>query len=484
MHFFPSREIFLQIGDSIMIRWYAVCILTGAILTYLLAKRQGIKAGYDSEVFDDILIGALAFGILGARLWYCLFYDAKGYFSNPLSIFQIWDGGLAIQGGLFGGALFILIYCRNKNFSFWHLADIILPWVLIGQAFGRWGNFANQECYGNIVDESYYDGILSFLKEGMYINGAYRQPMFFYESVLCLLGLILIQLYRRYSKTDRGCGLFAYLAWYGAIRFWIESQRTDSLMIGNLRTAQIISVIFLIIGIAGLLGAFKKMIDSDKPVVIFDLDGTLLDTKPAIEASFEHVFSEYLPNKVFTAEEKAGFMGPTLEQTFRKYLPDGNIEELVQKYREHNRKMQSKMVKAFPHAKELLDYLKDNGYRYCIASSKTSEIIRLGLQATGLDGYFDTIVGVEEIENPKPDKEVIVKGYQALNGRLDNAIYVGDVESDVEAARNAGVYSIAYVTDPLKKQAIEASKPNRIINDLAEIKEILKEDHRWTNNLM
>ncbi|MBQ1625552.1 MAG: prolipoprotein diacylglyceryl transferase, partial [Erysipelotrichaceae bacterium] len=269
MQFFPSREIFLQIGDSILIRWYAVCILTGAILAYLLGRRQGIKAGYDAEVFDDILIGALAFGILGARLWYCLFYDAKGYFSNPLSIFQIWDGGLAIQGGLFAGALFILIYCRNKNFSFWHLADIVLPWVLIGQAFGRWGNYANQECYGNIVDESYYNGILSFLKEGMYINGAYRQPMFFYESVLCLLGLILIQLYRRYSKTDRGCGLFAYLAWYGAIRFWIESQRTDSLMIGNLRTAQLVSVVFLIIGIAGLLGAFKKKIDSDKPVVIF-----------------------------------------------------------------------------------------------------------------------------------------------------------------------------------------------------------------------
>ncbi|MBO4218232.1 MAG: prolipoprotein diacylglyceryl transferase [Erysipelotrichaceae bacterium] len=484
MTFFPSREIFLRIGEGIEIRWYAVCILTGAVLAYLGAQRQGKKAGYDGEIFDDIFIGALAFGILGARLWYCLFYDAKGYFSNPISIFEIWDGGLAIHGGVFAGLLFVLVYCKAKNFSFWHLADIVLPWVLIGQCLGRWGNFANQECFGEIVDESFYNGILSFLKEGMYINGAYREPMFFFESTLCLIGFILIQIYRRTSKTTRGCGVFAYMAWYGAIRFWIESRRTDSLMIGSLKVAQLISAAFMIIGIAGLLGLFSKLIDRDKPVVIFDLDGTLLDTRPAIEASFLHVFKEYLPDREFTDEEKADFMGPTLQQTFRKYLPDEDVEALVEKYRVHNRQMQKTLVKAFPHAREMLDYLKDNGYRYGIASSKTTEIIRLGLQAAGLDDYFSVIVGVEEIENPKPDKEVIVKGYQRLHGRLDNAVYVGDVVSDVKAAQNAGVYSIAYCSNPIRQQALEDARPNKLIHDLGEIIDILREDHRWTSNLM
>jgi phosphatidylglycerol:prolipoprotein diacylglycerol transferase len=484
MQFFPSREIFLQIGDNITIRWYAVCILTGAVLAYLGAQRQGRKAGYDGEIFDDIFIGALACGIVGARLWYCLFYDFKGYLSNPISIIQIWDGGLAIHGGVFAGALFILIYCRKKNYSFWHLAEIVLPWVLIGQCLGRWGNFANQECYGNIVDESYYDGILSFLKKGMYIGGNYRQPMFFYESTLCLLGFILIQLYRRTGKKVRGCGMFAYLAWYGAIRFWIEGQRTDSLMIGPFRIAQIISLVFMAIGIAGLLGLFEKLIDRDKPVVIFDLDGTLLDTRPAIEASFLHVFEQYLPGRQFSDEEKAGFMGPTLQQTFQQYLPDEDTEKLVEEYRVHNRKMQKELVKAFPHAKEQRDYLKANGYRYGIASSKTTEIIKLGLEAAGLQDYFDVIVGVEEISKPKPDKEVIVKGYQRLGGRLDNAIYVGDVVSDVEAARNAGVYSIAFSSNPIREQQLIDAKPNKLIHDLKEITDILQEDHRWTSNLM
>ncbi len=355
---------------------------------------------------------------------------------------------------------------------------------MIGQCLGRWGNFANQECFGNIVDESYYDGILSFLKKGMYINGNYRQPMFFYESTLCLLGFILIQLYRRTGRKVRGCGMFAYLAWYGAIRFWIEGQRTDSLMIGPFRIAQIISLIFMAVGIAGLLGLFEKLIDRDKPVVIFDLDGTLLDTRPAIEASFLHVFEQYLPGREFSDEEKAGFMGPTLQQTFKQYLPDEDTEKLVEQYRVHNRKMQKQLVKAFPHAKEMLDYLKNNGYRYGIASSKTTEIIKLGLEAAGLQDYFDVIVGVEEITNPKPHKEVIVKGYQRLGGRLDNAIYVGDVVSDVEAARNAGVYSIAFSSNPIREQQLIDAKPNKLIHDLKEIIDILQEDHRWTNNLM
>ncbi|MCR5066833.1 MAG: prolipoprotein diacylglyceryl transferase [Erysipelotrichaceae bacterium] len=483
MQFFPSREIFLQIGENIAIRWYAVCILTGAVLAYLGAQRMGKKAGYDGEIFDDIFIGALAFGILGARLWYCLFYDAKGYFSNPISIFEIWDGGLAIHGGVFAGLLFVLIYCKSKNLSFWHLADIVMPWVLIGQCLGRWGNYANQECYGGIVDESFYDGILSFLKEGMFINGQYRMPMFFIESTLCLTGFILIQLYRRTSRTVRGCGVFAYMAWYGAIRFWIESQRTDALMFFGLRIAQIISAMFMIFGIAGLLGAFDKKIDRDKPVVIFDLDGTLLNTKPVIEASFLHVFKEYLPDREFTEEEKAGFMGPTLQETFKKYLPEEDTEMLVEKYRVHNRELQ-KEVKAFPHAKEMLDYLKDNGYRYGIASSKATGTIRLGLEAAGLGDYFDTIVGIEQIENPKPHKEGIVKGYQRLGGRLDNAVYVGDAAGDVKAARNAGVYSIAYSSDPISEQQLIDAKPNRLIHDLNEICDILKEDHRWTSNLM
>ena len=481
MQFFPSRAIFLQIGN-ITIRWYAICIVIGALIAYYLSNREAVKDGYDKDFFDDIFIGCMLCGVVGARIWYCLFFDFKGYFSNPISIIQIWDGGLAIQGGLIAGALFVYFYSKKHHYSFWHIADLTMPNVLIAQACGRWGNYFNQEAYGNIVDEEYFNGILSFIKKGMYINRAYRQPMFLYESLLCLLGFVLIKLYRKYSKTYRGDGVFCYIAWYGAIRFWIESQRTDSLMIGNFRTAQIISIIFLAIGIPGLLGAFRKLINKEKPVIVFDLDGTLVDTYPIISKTFEQVFSEVDPELELTEEDKAGFMGPTLKETFNRYTPDLDADELIARYREINDKLHEGL-QTFPNVKETLDYLKENGYKVAIASSKLRATVEKGLTVTGLRDYFDIIVGLEDAEKTKPDKESIWKAINQAGGKFVNAVYVGDAEGDILAAQNAGVYSVAYCSMPLKKQELLDAKPNVLIEDMAQLIDVLKEDHQWTYNM-
>ena len=131
-------------------------------------------------------------GLIGARLWFCLFFNLDYYIKNPLAILRIWDGGLAIHGTLIFGCLSMFFYCKKRNVSFIKFLDAILPCVFIGQAFGRWGNFVNQECFGNMVDSSYFDGILFFLKDGMFINGHYYEPMFFYESVCCLLFLLFL----------------------------------------------------------------------------------------------------------------------------------------------------------------------------------------------------------------------------------------------------------------------------------------------------
>ncbi len=485
MEFFPSMAVFLKIG-SIEIRWYAVCILTGALLAYYLSDREAKKDKYDSGVLDDIFIGCMFFGILGARIWYCLFYNWSGYISNPISIIEIWDGGLAIQGGLIAGILFAIIYCKIEHYQFWHLADIVMPNVLLAQACGRWGNFFNQEAYGNVVKESYFDGILSFLKQGMYINYEYRQPMFFYESVLCLVGFILIKIYRNSANAKRGSGLFAYLAWYGAIRFWIETQRSDSLMLGNLKMAMIVSVVFMLIGIPGLLGVFNKLINRKKPVIIFDLDGTLLDTQPAIFASFKHTFDIYRPELQLTDEDYASFLGPTLKQSFQKYCPDASaeqIDEMVATYKEHNNKVHKDLVKAMPNVKELLDWLKENGYKIAIASSKVSKTIELGLEVSGLTDYFQTIVGVEQVYNPKPDKEILIKTLKELKAPFTNAVYVGDSASDIECAKNAGVYSVGFTSNKLKIDDLRASEPNEIIDDMGQLKEVLSKDHSWSFNL-
>jgi len=481
MELFPSMAIFLRVG-SLEIRWYAVCILTGAIIVYFLAGKHLEKVGYDSGLMDDLFIGALTFGIVGARLWYCVFYDFVGYFSDPISIIRIWDGGLAIHGGLFFGAGYVLYYCIKHNISFFHIGDIIFPYVLIAQATGRWGNYFNQEAYGNVVDGTYFDGIISFLKKGMYIAGDYRQPMFFYESCLCILGFILIQLYRKYSQKNRGDGMFCYLAWYGVIRFWIESQRSDSLMFYGLKTAQIISIIYMLVGILGLCGAFNKLALKKKPAVIFDLDGTLLDTADCIQKSFEHVLGIYEPDLVLTEEDKAYFLGPTLQQSFEKYAPGKNVDELIECYREYNNQIHKDTVKEVPHAKELVQWLKDNGYPVAIASSKKVSTIRLGLSVCGMNEMFDVIIGVDNVEHCKPHKETIDKALEKLGAKRSNAIYVGDSSSDIVCARNAGVYSIGITTNKFYLDKLLKEKPNSVIDDLLEIEDIVKEKHPWTFN--
>ncbi|MGN1398429.1 MAG: prolipoprotein diacylglyceryl transferase [Erysipelotrichaceae bacterium] len=485
MEFFPSMAVFVKIGP-VEIRWYAVCILTGALLAYYLSCREAKADKYESGVLDDLFIGILLFGIIGARLWYCIFYDFQGYFSDPLSIIAIWDGGLAIHGGILGGLLFGLVYCKLEHYQLFHLTDIILPNVLLAQAIGRWGNYFNQEAYGNVVSERYFDGILSFLKQGMYIKYQYRQPMFFYESVLCIIGFILIKLYLKQTKPQRGKGTFAYLSWYGAIRFWIETQRSDSLMLGNLKMAMIVSIVFMLIGIPGMLGAYSKLINKKKPVIIFDLDGTLIDSNQCIINSFKQVFKNRCPDLVLTEEDCANFLGPTLEESFMKHCPEASkqqIEEMVEEYRLVNQKLHNEYVKAMPNAKELLDYLKENGYTMAIASSKKTDTVNLGLQVSGLEGYFDTIVGVEQVYNHKPDKECLIKVLKQVGGTFSNAVYIGDSASDIVCAKNAGCYSIGYTSNKVLLDKLTESKPNAMVDDLLEVEEILKQPISFSFNL-
>lgn len=486
MKFFPNRTTFLAIGNY-TIQWYAVLIMSGALIVYYLSGRKLAKKGYNADVMDDLFAGALFFGVIGARAWYVLFYDLKEYLADPISIIQIWNGGLAIHGALTGGALFIVFYCKKHNYDFLHIGDIIFPYILIAQAIGRWGNFANQEAFGQIVEESYFDGILSFLKNGMYIDYHYREPMFFYESVANTIGFILITLYERYStKKVRGQGLFCYLSWYGLVRFFIEIRRSDALMLGSIKVAQLSSVLFMIVGIAGLLGVFNKKYLKEKPLVIFDLDGTLLDTEEIIFKSFEHVFRKHAPELVLTEQDRVSFLGPTLKESFEKYCPQGDIDQMIAEFREYNQSHHGEYVKAFDGVEETLQYLKDNGYQMAIASSKIKDTIKIGLQCTGLDKYFnaDNILGVEEVVKNKPDRETVSKACQKMKRQFTSALYVGDSVTDIQCGHNAGVFSVAVVTNRLKDEELNNCGADRVIYNMRELQDILKEEHLWTKDMM
>ncbi len=485
MEFFPSMQVFLKIGSSIEIRMYAIVMLVAAIVGYYLAIKEIKKAGYDPEVMDDLFIGILLAGLVGARLYYCCFTPNQGYFSEFDNLFKVWDGGLSIQGAVIGGLVFAYFYCRNKKYSFLYLTDMLMPYLLFAQAIGVWGTYFNQQGYGKVVTEGYFDEYLAFLRDGMFIDGYYREPIFIYECLGCLLGWFIIGVYRNSKKkqVNRGDGIFCYLSWYGLVRFWIEILKAEPLVLNGYKVALIVSVIFMVVGLGGLLGGFMKKTMNKKPVIVFDLDGTLLDTEKAIVETFVYILGKYVPELVLSDEDKASFLGPTLQESFIKYAPGFDPDELVAEYRKYNIEAQKKYIKPFPNVPELLAWLKENDYKIAIGSSKTSSMVRYGLELCGLSDYFEVIVGVDMVSNPKPHKETIVKAVEMLGGGIDNAVYVGDSAGDIICAKNAGVFSIAFTSNTLLVEKLKATEPNRIISDMIEVKDIVSETgHGFTYN--
>ena len=484
MKFFPTRTTFLQIG-SLTVQWYAIFIVCGALLAYYFTKKnlKDYRNIDTNDFFDNFFVTTLWCGIIGARLWYCVFNNFSYYFSNPLNIIRIWDGGLAFHGGFVFGVLGAFLICKKNNVSFIKVSDSLVPTVLLAQAVGRWGNFVNKECHGVLVDESYFDGILFFLKDGMYIDGNYYVPLFFYESVLCFVGFILINFVLRKTSTKRGELSGAYLIWYGVVRFFIESGRTDSLFIGSLKTAQVTSIIFVIFGLLLYFGFYDKLFYK-KPTIVFDLDGTLQDSTPSIIEAYKKTFEKYGNVDDFTIDRQVEVLGPPIADMFKKYFPDENNEELCAYYREINAEELRKTLVLMPNALEVLKTLKDDGYRLAILTTRMRKSVLDCLSICGLkEDLFDVLICYDDVQRTKPDPEglFLITNKYKLNG--DDLIMVGDSVADVLAGKSYGAYTIAYLSNDLKKKEVLEKEPNRSIDDLKEILDIVKEKHYFTYNL-
>ena len=230
--------------------YYSLCILLGVIVAYILITREGKKQGLTKEFTSDLIFYTLIIGILGARVYYCVF-NLDYYLANPSEILKIYNGGLAIHGGVIAGLIFVYFYTKKKNVSFIKILDIVAPAVIIAQSFGRWGNFFNQEAHGGITTYQNLKNmhIPEFIINGMLIEGKYYYPTFFFESIWCLIGFIILMIARRNKNLRKGFQIGFYFIWYGIGRFFIETLRTDSLMFFGLKIAQIVSLIGIIIGI-------------------------------------------------------------------------------------------------------------------------------------------------------------------------------------------------------------------------------------------
>ncbi|MBM7096895.1 MULTISPECIES: prolipoprotein diacylglyceryl transferase [Alteribacter] len=266
----PLNPVAFELGP-ITVAWYGLIIAFGAFLGYLLANAEGKKRGLPKDLIADLLLFAIPIAILSARLYYVIFrWDY--YSQNPGQIIAIWEGGLAIHGGLIGAVVTAVIFAKKRGVSFWKIADITAPSILLGQAIGRWGNFVNQEAHGGEVSRQFLESLMipEFIINGMYINGTYYHPTFLYESLWSLAGVALL-LYLRRVNMRRGELFLTYVIWYSVGRFFIEGLRTDSLMIFDLlRTAQVISIV-LVVGAVALIVyrrqtgvADKRYLDNDE----------------------------------------------------------------------------------------------------------------------------------------------------------------------------------------------------------------------------
>lgn len=246
---FPNLHIYLSnVPKSISvfgfeIAFYGMIIALGLFLGFMLASKEGKRLGQPDDLWWDFIVWAIVFSVIGARLYYVIFsWDM--YKDNPMQIFNIRNGGLAIYGAVIGGILTLYVFSRIKKQSFLSMADAGVFGLLLGQIIGRWGNFMNRECFGGYTDGLFAmrlpiemvrssdisPNIAAHIVEGT--NYIQVHPTFLYESGLNLILLLVMWAYRKHKKFD-GEMILWYLGGYGIIRFFVEGLRTDQLQIGQ-----------------------------------------------------------------------------------------------------------------------------------------------------------------------------------------------------------------------------------------------------------
>lgn len=242
---------------GITVRWYSIMIVVGILLAMMVSNSEVKKQNIDKEFFINLIFYIIVFGILGARIYYVLF-NLNYYLANPIEIIMIWHGGLAIHGGIIAGLIVTLAYCKKYNYNTLKLLDIIVVGVILAQAIGRWGNFFNQEAYGMATTRESLEALHlpNFIIDGMFIDGKYYQPTFLYESIWNLFGFIVLIILRKRKNNKTGQITACYLIWYSIGRIYIEHFRLDSLMLGSIKIAQLISLLLIIVGI--ILFLFSK----------------------------------------------------------------------------------------------------------------------------------------------------------------------------------------------------------------------------------
>lgn len=289
---FPGLGITVQVKSvafhlfSWPIHWYGLIIAVGFMLAVIFCSRRAHRFGIEQDDIIDLLLYAVPLCIIGARLYYIIFYlerfrKADGSLDFAAMI-RIWDGGLAIYGGIIAAIIVAAIFCKKRGISFFSLADLGSYGMLIGQLVGRWGNFVNVECYGGPTDLPWRMGIYET------VNGITQytevHPTFLYESLWNLAGLLILAFAVEKHRKFDGQIFFSYMAWYGLGRAWIEGMRTDSLYFFStgLRVSQVLAVLFFISAVVVLVIQLRR------PHTPEELWGNRVTARKAAQKEQEH----------------------------------------------------------------------------------------------------------------------------------------------------------------------------------------------------
>lgn len=236
---------------GVKIYWYGIIIALAFLVAVLLAVRSSRKYDIEPDSILDLVLFAAPAAIIFARLYYVIF-SWDQYKDNLLEIFNTRNGGLAIYGGVIGALLVAWLYAKKKKISFLHLTDFTVPYLVLGQGIGRWGNFVNQEAFGSKtslpwrMNGEYPNSYLNSLQENLDLTKWGVHPTFLYESLWNIAVFLLLILHRKRRKVE-GEVLFLYLVLYGVGRFFIEGLRTDSLMLGSFRVSQLLSILLVLV---------------------------------------------------------------------------------------------------------------------------------------------------------------------------------------------------------------------------------------------
>jgi prolipoprotein diacylglyceryl transferase len=228
------------------VRWYGILIAVAMLIGSLYVLKKGKQLGYKEDHLLDLIMIVLISAIIGARVWYVVF-NLSYYLSQPTEILNLRGGGLAIHGGVVFGIVAGYFVTKWHHMNFFKMADLAAPVLALGQAIGRWGNYANQEAHGGPTD----------LPWGIMVDGVKVHPTFLYESLWNLGLFTFLMLYSKKKPFD-GALMLLYLGAYSIGRFFIEGLRTDSLMIGPLRTAQVTSIVMILVAVTGWIWLLKR----------------------------------------------------------------------------------------------------------------------------------------------------------------------------------------------------------------------------------